>query len=161
MTDEERRDLGDRLAAEYLRHADYLRASTILISTLPIVYGLLTFVFGGALWASNPIYRTALQVPGAPQSWGMAFVFLGGATIVLAAKRRHLAVAIATLATSCALASFMAAFLIESWRATSLYGIPPAVVYGIFSVAFLNRSHFAWTSWRADSGWVWPWQRSD
>ncbi|MCV7424345.1 hypothetical protein H7K45_27740 [Mycobacterium yunnanensis] len=160
MTPEERDELAGRLLAEYTRHVDYVRASTVLISLLPTLYGIFTFVWGQAVWSTNTIYRTALDVPGAPQSWGLMFVTLGVSTMVLAAKCKHLAVTVTTVITSVVLASFMVSFLIESWRAASLYGIPPAVVYGIFAVAFLNRSRFAWTSWRAESGWAWPWLRN-
>lgn len=160
MTEQELRESGQRLARAYERHVEYVQASTVLISALPIIYGILTFIFGDALWESNPIYRTALEVPWAPQSWGGVFVVLGVSTIVCAAKRRHLAVSLATIGTAVALAGFMVSFLIESVRADSTYGLPPAAVYGIFSVAFLNRSRFAWGSFRDETGWQWWWERS-
>ncbi|AER47665.1 hypothetical protein [Mycolicibacterium goodii] len=152
MTDDELRILADRLADEYTRLLDHTRAVTTLLGLLPMLYGVLTWIFSDALWGSSPVYRTALMVPFAPESWGTVFVTLGLLTIVLAHTNRHRGLTVVSLLTALVLGMFMVAFAWEGYASQTLSALPPAVVYGIFALLFMNRARLAWTSWRADRG---------
>lgn len=143
MTHDERIELGSRVYAEYMLLQDFKRTVTALIALLPIFYGLLTFVFGDALWASSPVYRSALQVPYAPESWGTAFVALGVGLLVSIRKGWHRWAAATSLATALTLAVFMVSFGIEAVRNTTLSALPPAMIYGIFSLLFLARARLS------------------
>lgn len=144
MTDKERQAAGERLIREYTLHLDFIRTSTVLLGLLPVLYGILTWVFGDALWATSPVYRTALTVPLAPQSWGTVFIALGVLTVWFSGHRNHRGSAVVTALTALVLASFMVSFLIEGLRSQTIGVMPPAVVYGIFSVLFLSRSRLSW-----------------
>lgn len=145
MTREEQLAAGERVAREYTLHLDYIRTSTVLLGLLPFFYGILTWIFGDALWSQSQVYRTALAVPGAPQSWGAAFIAMGVLTVWFSGHRNHRGAAIVTALTALVLASFMVAFLIEGWRSHTIGVMPPACVYGIFSVLFLARSRLSWS----------------
>lgn len=146
MSVDERLVLADKLAAEYTRHIDYIRTQTVLFGLLPVFYGLLTFVFGDALWGGTLVYRTALMVPYAPESWGVAFMTLGAGVILFAGVRRNRLLAFTCLLAALALSMFMVTFLTEVIANGNASGLPPGVVYGIFSLSFMNRARLAWTS---------------
>ncbi|AAN01860.1 hypothetical protein SEA_WEST99_18 [Mycobacterium phage West99] len=146
MTSEERLALADKLAAEYTRHIDYIRTQTVLFGLLPLFYGILTFVFGDDLWAGGVVYSTALQVPYAPQSWGVAFIVMGLGVIVNAWYRRQRLLVASCMLTALILSMFMVTFLTEVVVSDNLSGLPPGVVYGIFSLSFMNRARLAWNS---------------
>lgn len=146
MSEQERLALADKLAAEYTRHIDYIRTQTVLFGLLPVFYGLLTFWFGDDLWGGSIVYRTALAVPYAPESWGVVFTVLGGGVILFASWRRQRALAAWCMLTALVLSMFMVTFLTEWLGNADPSGLPPGVVYGIFSLSFMNRARLAWTS---------------
>lgn len=146
MTRDERLALADKLAAEYTRHLDYIRTQTVLFGLLPVLYGILTFWFGDDLWGGSIVYRTALAVPYAPESWGVVFTVLGGGVIVFASWKRQRLLTAWCLATALVLSMFMVTFLTEWVANDNPSGIPPGVVYGVFALSFMNRARLAWTS---------------
>jgi hypothetical protein len=54
----------------------FTRLTSLAALSLAAAYGLITMLGGAARW-SSPAYEVALQVPGAPESWGA--VLLGSA----------------------------------------------------------------------------------
>jgi hypothetical protein len=56
----------------------FTRMVALLMLVFGALYGLITILGGAARWGS-PAYEVALQVPGAPQSWGAV---LFGASVV-------------------------------------------------------------------------------
>ena len=144
MTPEERRSIGERARREYILQVDYVRTSTVMLGLLPFLYGILTWVFGDDLWSTSPVYRTALAVPGAPQTWGTAFIVLGVLTVWFSGHRNHRGTAVVTAMTALVLASFMISFLIEGYRSWTAGALPPAVVYGVFSILFFSRARLSW-----------------
>lgn len=138
-------DLAARdIARQHQALADYVRLSTWLISILPIVYGGLTWVFGDDLWTQSPIYRTALSVPYAPQSWGTAFIVLGVLSILLAELKSYAVDALCCMIMAVILASFMIAFLTEAIGSRLVGALPPATIYALFSLLFMNRARLSW-----------------
>lgn len=135
-----------RVVAQFQAYEDSIRVSTWLIGMLPIVYGILTWTFGDALWAASPVYRTALAMPYAPQSWGVAFITMGVATIWFAERKAYRADMWACLTTAFVLAGFMASFLIVAVEDHTLAALPPTVVYALFALLFMNRARLAWKS---------------
>ena len=138
MTADERKQLADRMMAEHMVHQAFIRGSIGLLSLLPILYGLLTWVFGDDLWSGSEIYATALTVPGAPQSWGTIFLVLG-LVLMTGALRVHLRlVAWVSLLTALILATFMVMFGVEYLARQNESSLPPALAWGVFSLLFLN-----------------------
>lgn len=146
MSQNDRMALADRLAAEHIRQLDYIRTQTVLFGLLPAIYGVLTFVFGDELWAGGVVYRTALQIPFAPQSWGVVFLIMGTGTIACAWLNMQMALACVSLATALVLSMFMVTFFTEVVVSHNLSGLPPGVVYMVFSLSFMNRARLAWAS---------------
>lgn len=124
--------------------ADYVRISTWLIGILPIAYGGMTWIFGDDLWSSSPIYRTALSVPYAPQSWGTTFIVLGVLSILLAELRYYAMDAVCCMAMAVILASFMVAFMAEAIGHHLIGALPPATIYALFSLLFMIRARLSW-----------------
>jgi hypothetical protein len=60
--------------------AGFTRLTAIAILTFAAIYGMVTIIGGAGRW-STPAYDVAMQVPGAPQSWGV--VLLGSALMGL------------------------------------------------------------------------------
>lgn len=149
------------MAQRYQRMQEYVRFSTFLISSLPVIYGILTWVFGSALWAGSPVYRHALQVPLAPQSWGTVFIVLGVLSVWFGETRRYRALAVTSILLALTLGMFMFTFALSAFSTHTLAGIPPAVVYGIFAMAFLNRSMLAWDNFIDEAGWTWEKSRAN
>ena len=155
MSDQEVEAAVVSMAQRYQRMQEYVRFSTVLISTLPVVYGILTWVFGSALWSGSPVYQHALSVPYAPQSWGTVFIVLGVLSVWFGEKQQYRALAVTSILLGLVLGSFMFTFAAGAITSNTLSAIPPAVVYGIFALAFLNRSLLAWDNYIDESGWTW------
>lgn len=146
MTEAELRALFARLEAEYYRQLDFIRTAGFLLGLLPLIYGILTWVFGDALWTGSQLYRTALEVPGAPQSWGTVFIVMGALTCLSSFWFRPKLTASATLGSALVLASFMFSFGWSAYQHESLSALPPTVVYGILSLLFFALARLAWKS---------------
>lgn len=58
----------------------FTRLTAIALLAFAAIYGMVTIIGGAARW-STPAYDVAIQVPGAPQSWGV--VLLGSALMGL------------------------------------------------------------------------------
>lgn len=148
VTDEELDSAAQCVAAQFEAQSDYIRLSTWIIGALPVIYGVLTWVFGDALWASSPVYRSALLVPYAPQSWGTVFIALGALSIALAERDKHRADAVCCHLMAVILAAFMVSFALVAYTDTTLSALPPTVVYGLFALLYMNRGWMAWKSRR-------------
>lgn len=138
MTEEQRSQLADRLFAEHIYQVDYIRGSIGLLAGLPVVYGVLTLIWGQELWAESPIYATALTVPYAPQSWGSTFIVLGTALLALAFRRRYLAVAWVSMALALVQGMFMVMFATEFFGSDNESALPPALIYAVLALLLLN-----------------------
>ncbi|AGT12917.1 hypothetical protein KAYACHO_13 [Mycobacterium phage KayaCho] len=145
MSQAERLILADQLAAEHTRLLDFVRTATVLLGLLPLLYGGLTWLYGDALWAGNIVYGTALAVPWAPQSWGLAMIVLGLGVIVSERMDRRRCVCIFTMLTALMLSMFMVTFLVEVIANENVSALPPALVYGVVSLLFMARARLAWT----------------
>lgn len=143
MTTERRQALADRLLAEHIYHVDYIRGTIGLLAVLPIIYGLLTWVFPDELWSGSEVYNTALSVPGAPQSWGVAFVSLGVTLLLCAFKRCYRATMAVSLLIALVLGMFMVTFGTEYYLRHNESSLPPALAWGVFSLLFLNLYRLA------------------
>lgn len=91
MTLDDRRDPVEALLAS-------VRTAGILYGVFAVGYGLLTVVFGDALWGSGA-YGLAQKIPAAPQSWGVVFAAFGiGILVGMRVRRANLTAASCWLA---------------------------------------------------------------
>lgn len=142
------RKAADKLSAT----AGYVYFETIGLSAALIGYGILTFIFGDALWTIGTVgvYDSADQVPFAPESWGMAFVVagLGMALGNINGRWNRL------LALSAMVAGFLFLFFSVSFFIDAIGGVkpswPPAMIYCILATLCVNRARLAWL-WRSES----------
>lgn len=138
MTQERRRALANRLLAESIYQTDYIRGTIGLLATLPTLYGLMTWFFGDDLWAGSEVYKTALTVPAAPQSWGTLFIAIGVTLYICAAKKRHRLTMTVSLITALMMGMFMVTFGVEYVARGNESALPPALGWGVFSLLLLN-----------------------
>ncbi|QGH75266.1 membrane protein [Mycobacterium phage Quesadilla] len=146
---EERLARADALARRMERLEEFAQVVTVLLAIIPTAYGVLTWVYGVELWNDSSIYQTALEAPGAPQSWGAAMVILGVLTAISGWRAHNRCLMITTGLTALLLAMFMAMFLTEFIQHTDREGaLAPAMIYAVLSMCFLARSRMAWSSQR-------------
>lgn len=150
MTKARRQALADRLFAEHIYHSDFVRGSIGLLAVLPIIYGVLTFAAGDSLWSGSAVYRTAMTVPGAPQSWGTVFVVIGGLQMLCAFRRHYRLVQVVTLAAALLVGMFMCSFGAEYVARSNESALPPALAWAVFAMLYLNVSRYAGKMHRLD-----------
>lgn len=143
MTAEQRKQVADRVYAEHIYAEDYIRGSIGLMAVLPVLYGLATWWFGDDLWSGSEVYKTALSVPGAPQSWGSVFITVGLTLLICAVRRNHTAVMVVTVTAALVMSMFMVSFTTEFVVSGNESAIPPAIAWLVFSLLFLNLSRLA------------------
>lgn len=143
-SDSNRLRLFDQLVEDHQRLADFTRYVTTLLGLLPIMYGVLTWIFGDRLWGGNPVYGTAMQVPGAPQTWGAMFFILGLGTLISVRTGHDLCIVGFTVPTAVVLASFMVTFLVEAIGHDNPTALPPAIVYAVLALMLMARARMAW-----------------
>lgn len=131
--------------------AGFVYAETLILAALPIGYGLLTYIFGDALWlgkmtARHDIYQAAFEVPWAPESWGTAFIITGALMMVfnLSASRFGRMLAASTMLCGFLFLFFSISFLIDVTNNHSPNGWPPVLVYGVVAALCANRARLAW-----------------
>jgi hypothetical protein len=151
MTKARRQALADRLLAEHIYKTDFVRGTIGLLAVLPILYGILTWTVGMDLWAGSEVYRTALTVPGAPQSWGSLFLVLGGLQMFCAFKRHYRLTQWVALAAALMIGMFMVTFGAEYWFRSNESALPPALGWGVFSVMYLNIARYGAKMSRLDA----------
>lgn len=66
-----------KIAIRYGEAQDLIQDLTRLLASGAILWGVFTVIGGIEKW-STPIYKTALQFPGAPESWGIVAIATGG-----------------------------------------------------------------------------------
>lgn len=145
MNQSDQMAMADRMAAHYQHKADYVRTTTVLLGLLPLMYGVLTWVYGERLWAESGVYTTAMTVPWAPQSWGTVFMGLGAGTVWSAYRDRRRWTIALTLAMALVLSTFMITFLVVAVTG-KVSALHPALVYGVVSLLFLVRARLAWVA---------------
>jgi hypothetical protein len=133
-----------QLAVDHARLADFARAATTLLGLMPVLYGVLTWIFGDRIWGGNPVYGTAMQLPGAPQTWGAAFFILGMGTLISARTGHDRLIIWFTAPTAVVFASFMVTFLVEAVRHNNPSALAPATVYAVLSLLLMARARMAW-----------------
>lgn len=124
----------------------FTRLTAIATLVFAAIYGLITIVGGAARW-SSPAYEVALQVPGAPESWGA--VLLGAAIMgLLGFAVRALPVILVGFAGCMAWsACFAVAIAAVAWRNDSVGwgGVATwgflAVLYAACTAAGAGRFH--------------------
>ncbi|QDF17547.1 hypothetical protein SEA_YAGO84_15 [Gordonia phage Yago84] len=152
MTEGEAREELARLArqAEYRR--EFIVAQTVFLAVLPILYAAAIFVYGDALWTVNgtplSVYRTAMELPNAPESWGTFFLIMGVGCLAALFTRHDRALAVLAGLTALVVCSFMISFAADYVRYDAPQAIPPALVYGVVGVSFFNLARLAWVSSR-------------
>lgn len=134
------------VARQFEDQREALRLNAWLIGLLPVLYGISTWIFGARLWSDSSLFAHALVVPGAPQSWGTAFIVLGVGSIVSAERSWHRADAAFCVLTALLLAVFMSAFVLSGVVYHLVTAVPPIISYGLFSLLYLGRSRLAWKS---------------
>lgn len=134
------------VAEQFEAQRDVIRAGAWILSLFPVLYGIATWVFGTQLWAASSVYTHAMAVPGAPQSWGTAFIILGIADIVAFERKSHTWDAAVSLALALSMACFMASFVLSGVKLHLPMAVSPAISYGVFALMFYLR---AWLSWKS------------
>lgn len=134
------------VAAQFEAQRDVIRFGAWVLSLLPILYGVATWVFGVQMWAHSDVYSRALAVPGAPQSWGTAFIVLGVANLVSFERQAYVWDAAVSLALALSMACFMASFVLAGFGLHLPMAVSPAISYGVFALMFYMRAWLAWKS---------------
>lgn len=129
------------LKAEVKSDQEFVRAATWVLSLLPIIYGLLTFWFSNELWITDNVNNPAMEVPGAPESWGAVFIFAGLGTLVFSELKKRIPTVTFAILGAMILATFMFAFLLSDDYPDSLNR---AVPYGAISILYIFRARRAW-----------------
>lgn len=131
----------------------YIRAATDLLALFAISYAVLIIVFGSELWfPGDTLYNNALQIPGAPLTWGIVAA-LSGCSMLICSRLKHGYKNDAWMLVSCvvmALWSFCFAFtiLIDIFEFRAPQGWPAVLTLGVFWLAYTNRAVLAWTRLR-------------
>lgn len=127
----------------------FMDTITMLMGLLPISYGILTVALGQDMWrlsAYRGAYTTALQVPGSPESWGVAFIALGVAVFLALLRMHNTLMAWVMLLLGGLFGAFSSSFAVDAVR----YDDPEAwswvLVYGLIAMAMMARSRLAWVS---------------
>ena len=136
-----------RVAEQFEAQQDTLRLNAWVIGALPVLYGIMTWVFGQRLWSGSSAYMHALSVHGAPQTWGTVFLVLGVISIAAHETKRYTTDAVSCALLAIVLAMFMASFITAGFvLGDNVSTASPALSYAIFSVLFLGRARLAWKS---------------
>lgn len=135
--------------------ADFLAWCSYVLAFFPAVYGVFLLIVGDAGWGRDRIsgrvsdvYETALQFPGAPESWAIVAVILS-VGIAVGQWRINLKL----LAVSCILLSvwffFFAVAFLSSWIENDWYApsLLPSVAYTTLGLLSIGRARMAW-GWR-------------
>ncbi|OMB79280.1 hypothetical protein [Mycolicibacterium conceptionense] len=127
----------------------FMDTITMLMGLLPILYGVLTVTMGRDMWrfgAYRGAYTTALQVPGSPESWGVAFIVLG-LLVFLALLRLHESLmAWVMLALGLLFGAFSSSFAVDAVRYDAPEAWTSVLVYGLIAMGMMARSRLAWVS---------------
>ncbi|AYP70005.1 hypothetical protein I5G62_gp19 [Mycobacterium phage CRB2] len=149
MDREERLEIADRLARRMERLEEFVQTATVLLALIPTAYGVLTWVYGAELWNDSPVYATALQTPGAPESWGTVFIGAGVVGIISGWRGHRRCVMVTCGLIALLMAMFMAMFVTEFVQHVDQEGaLAPAMIYAVISMLFLARARLAWASLR-------------
>lgn len=141
-------------AEAFVRQAEYRRefivTQTVFLSLLPLLYSTAIFVWGDRLWragmAEPTVYATALDLPNAPESWGVFFALCGFGCLISLFTHHDRALAGISALSALILASFMVAFVSDFVRYDTPLAIPGSIVYCILSLSFFNLARLAWVS---------------
>lgn len=126
------------------RYAQWaIQGLTRLLAAFAVFQGLLIAFTDPRRW-STPSYVVAIQVPGAPPSWGISLVVIGAAALAFSFTRKMRAVSISLFLFSLWSASFMvvsvAAVLQNPLASTSFTWVFFMIIGGCLSVIY-------WQSW--------------
>ncbi|QDF18569.1 hypothetical protein SEA_PUPPER_83 [Gordonia phage Pupper] len=151
--------MDDPILSEHARHraetklratAGYVYGETLILAALPLGYGILTIVLGDAMWivgGTHGVFESALEVPGAPESWGSAFMISGIGMAVSNLRNTWNRL----LATFCCFSGVFFTFFSLSFLIDALDGSKPswgpALVYAVFAFFCGNRARLAW-AWK-------------
>ena len=118
-----------------------------------IVYGTVVIAGGAERW-SAPQFRTALMVPGAPESWGIVLVTFGTVSLIATFVGRAATAGIGSATIGFWWTLLASAFLVEarssvvtSWTAV-VSGYAFAALY--YSVAFLALIFRTWSQQQSE-----------
>lgn len=125
---------------------DFIRGTTTVLALLPMGYGILSFLFGEALWGNgnSTAYQAALSAPLAPESWG-AFALLCGAIILWAEfAEKFRAKAVACFAQGVWCLTFASFFFFDCISRNTVFGSTAVLIWTAFASIYLWRSRLAW-----------------
>lgn len=128
---------------------NYIQGSTTLLGLFAIAYGALTFAFGDKLWLpSASVYRNAMEIPGAPQTWGV-IATVSGVGLIAAVYMRDTQLSQRVKLASASMMSiwcFSFAFtvLIDCFEFSTPQGLPAVLILGVFWLMYVNQAFFAW-----------------
>ena len=142
----------DHLIRQSELRREYIVFNAVLLSLLPLLYSVAIFIYGDRLWrvgAGKPtVYSTALELPNAPESWGVLFMVLAVGVLISLFTRHDRALALFSAVAALVTSSFMVAFLTDLHSYDAPQAVPGAITYGVLSLAFFNLARLAWVSAR-------------
>lgn len=127
----------------------YIGSQTMLLALLAIGYGLMTLVLGEDAWSFEGYegtYTTALEVPGSPESWGVAFMILGLLTLWAFHRSRSRLLAVSLALLSVLFGMFSTSFVVDALSFDAPESWPSVLVYGLIALTMLIRARLAWVT---------------
>ncbi|QGF20290.1 hypothetical protein SEA_SIXAMA_111 [Gordonia phage Sixama] len=126
----------------------YIHGNTVIMYAFPIAYGVMTFIFGDALWGAGTVYDTAQNIPGAPQTWG-AYTFICGLMILYGTRtkikdRRALYILVGCGLQSIWSTFFALTFIIDCIDFATPLGATGALIHSTLLYFYANRFVLAW-----------------
>ncbi|QNL30142.1 membrane protein [Gordonia phage Mariokart] len=152
MTPDEARREVEQLVRQSEARREFIVAQTVYLALAPILYSVAIFIYGERLWrvagTDIAVYRTAMELPNAPESWGSLFMILGVGCLVALWRRNDRWLAALAAVTAIVVCSFMVAFASDFVRFSAPQALPGAIIYGVIGLSFFNLSRLAWVSSR-------------
>ncbi|UQT02116.1 membrane protein [Gordonia phage Axumite] len=152
--DETRREV-ERLVRQSEYRREFIVTQTVFLSLAPILYSIAIFTYGDRLWRVKntdlAVYRTAMELPNAPESWGTLFLTLGLGCLLALFTKHDRSLSVIAAATAVVTSSFMVAFASDYVRFDAPQALPGAIIYGAVGLSFFNLARLAWVSSRNEA----------
>lgn len=114
------------------------RTASHLYGVWAIVYGILTFIFGDALWQSRA-YDLAHKIPVAPESWGAVLSIFGIMILYGQFRSKWTISSLGCWLTGVWCYLFAIFFLIDAIRRGEAFGLTGTWIYLILGTLMINR----------------------
>lgn len=142
-----------RAAADISSHdrarAGFIGSMTMILGGFAVLYGLLTLVYGDDIWRFEGYqgnYTTALQLPGAPETWGVGFTVVGVWALVVGYLARSVMLSAAMALLAIMFGIFASSFVIDAIRLHAPESWPAALTYATVAVSMGTRARLAWVT---------------